>query len=344
MRHSWCFGLFIFPNFANTLAKRSSKMKAAIRTKYGSSKVLSIQDVDTPTPKNNEVLIRVHAATANRSDYHVITGRPFFMRLFTGLRKPRVPITGCDFAGEIVATGENVQTLKTGDKVMGFASALGRSTHAQYVALAEKLPIIAMPESLSFEGAAACCEGPLYAACAIYGLNLEPGQNALVYGATGAIGSAYVQYLKFYGVSVTAVCRGEHAELVKSLGASRVIDYTKNDFTKDSERYDFIFDAVGKSSFLTCKRLLKKKGIYTSSNGAINLLWILVTPIFGGKKVVFKVPKNIKNRLSFIKRLVESGDFKPVIDRKYPLDKIADAFEYVATGQKVGNVVITMDN
>src|SRR6185295_6779049 len=163
------------------------------------------------------------------------------------------------------------------------------------------------------------------------------------YGATGAIGSSYVQFLKYYGVSVTAVCRGEHRELVSSLGADKVIDYTTEDFTTDSERYDFIFDAVGKSNFFKCKKLLKKKGGYTSSGGWINIFLLMITPLLGGKKVFFSFAVKIETELNFIKDLVEMGRFSPVIDRKYPIDKIAEAYVYVATGQKIGNVIITMD-
>jgi NADPH:quinone reductase-like Zn-dependent oxidoreductase len=163
-----------------------------------------------------------------------------------------------------------------------------------------------------------------------------------VYGATGAIGSAYVQFLKYYGVYVTAVCGGENSGLVRSWGADKIIDYKTEDFTKDEEQYDFVIDAVGKSSFAKCKRLLKKKGIYAPSGGAENLFWVLMKPLLGGKKVLF--PKDNKRNMNFIKDLVEKGSFKPVIDRKYPLDKIAEAFTYVATGQKIGNVIITMDD
>jgi NADPH:quinone reductase-like Zn-dependent oxidoreductase len=320
-------------------------MKAAVRTRYGLPGDLTIKDLPIPSPKDNEVLIKVYATTVNRSDCHILTGKPLFMRLFTGLFKPKLSTTGTDFAGQIEATGKNVTSFKTGDKVMGFAGGLfGIGSHAQYLLLPETKAIkiiVSIPDNLRYEEAAACLEGAFYAAGNTL-LNPKAGQKALIYGATGAIGSAYIQFLKFYGVYITAVCRGEHTELVKSLGADKVIDYTKNDFTKDSERYDFVFDAVGKSTFARCKHLLKKNGIYTSSGGAENLLLVLITPLFGGKKVVFKSFKNIKAGLSFIKRLIEEGSFRPVIDRQYPIDKIAEAFTYVASGQKIGNVIITM--
>lgn len=321
-------------------------MKAAVRSKYGSSEVLSIKEVEIPTPKDTEVLIKVYATTVNRSDCHILTGKPLLMRLFTGLFKPKLSITGTDFAGQIEVTGKNVTSFKTGDKVMGFGGGLlGIGSHAQYLLLPETKAIkiiVSIPDNLKYEEAAACLEGAFYAG-GVTMLNPKAGQKALVYGATGAIGVSYVQYLKFYGVYITAVCRSEHSELVRSLGADKVIDYTKDDFTKDTERYDFVLDAVGKSSFAKCKPLLKKTGIYMSSGGAENLFLVFITPLLGSKKVVFKSFKSIKAGLSFIKELIEKGIFRPVIDRMYPLDEIAEAFTYVASGQKIGNVIITMD-
>jgi len=296
--------------------------------------------MDKPTPANNEVLIRVYAASVNRSDDHVLRGRPFIMRLFTGLFKPKLAVTGSDFAGQVEATGSAVQSFKVGDKVMGFGGGFGIGSHAQYLAFAETKRIVLMPGNINYEQAAACLEGTYYAAMGINQLQPSPGQLALVYGATGAIGSAYVQFLKYYGVYVSAVCAGENSELVKSWGADKIIDYKTEDFTKENEQYDFVIDAVGKSSFAKCKRLLKKNGIYAPSGGFENLFLVLLTPLLGGKKVLF--PKDAKGNLAFIKELVEKGSFKPVIDRTYPIEKIADAFTYVATGQKIGNVIITM--
>lgn len=316
-------------------------MKAAVRSKYGSGEVLSIQEIDKPTPKDNEVLIRVYAASANRSDLHVLTGRPLLMRLFTGLFKPKLAVTGSDFAGEVEGTGTTVRSFKVGDKVMGFGGGLGTGTHAQYVTFPETKRIILMPGNISYEQAAACLEGAYYAAMGISQLKPTSGQKALVYGATGAIGSAYVQLLKYYGVYVTAVCGGENSELVRSWGADKIIDYKKEDFTKDEEQYDFVIDAVGKSSFAKCKRLLKKNGIYAPSGGAENLFLVLIRPLLGGKKVLF--PKDAKGNLSFIRDLIEKRSFRPVIDRIYPLEKIAEAFTYVGTGQKIGNVIIRVD-
>lgn len=320
-------------------------MKTEFRKTYGSSEVLSIKDVEIPVPKENEVLIRVFATTVNRSDCHVLTGKPFFMRLFTGLVKPKSPVTGCDFAGQVEAIGKDVRSFKVGDKVMGFGGVFGCGSHAEYFVLAEnkmQKASVTISGNSNYVEAAACCEGAFYAAIGIKHLKPVAGQKALVYGATGAIGSAHLQFLKFYGLHVTAVCRGEHAALVKSLGADKVIDYTVEDFTKDNEQYDFVFDSVGKSSFLKCKRLMKKNGIFTSSGGFENIFWALVTPPLGGKKVAF-IPLKSEGVMSFIKDLVEKGKFKPLIDRTYSLDQIAEAYEYVMTGQKVGNVVISMN-
>jgi len=321
-------------------------MKAAVRTKYGLPGDLGIRELSEPIPKDDELLIKVHATTVNRSDCHVLSGRPFLMRLFTGLFKPRASIIGSDFTGQIEGIGSAVQSFKQGEKIMGFSGAFGCGSHAEYFTIPEakaKRVIISLPSTITYDEAAACLEGAVYAATQINFLKPRPGQKALVYGATGAIGSAYVQFLKYYGTYTTAVCKTEYNDLIMSLGASKTIDYTKEDFTKDSERYDFVFDAVGKSSFFKCKRLLKKNGLYTSSGGAENLLLVMITPLFGNKKVVFSFKQRVSTALSFIKDLIEKGKFRPVIDRKYPIEKITEAYQYVAKGQKIGNVVITMD-
>lgn len=321
-------------------------MKAAVRSKYGLPDVLTIKELEIPVPKDNELLIRVYASTANRSDYHVLTGRPFMMRFFTGLFKPKSAVTGTDFAGQIKAAGLGVSSFKVGDKVMGFGGALGYGSHAQYFILPETKAIkttVTIPYNLTYGQAAACLEGAFYAFSGLNSLNPKAGQKALVYGATGAIGSSYVQFLKYYGVYITAVCSAEQDELIRSLGADKVIDYKTQDFTKDTEQYDYVFDAIGRSTFAKCKRLLNKNGMYIPSNGLENIFLIPITRLLGGKKVVFPATNNIKAGLTFIKDLVEKGNFRPLIDRKYPIDKIAEAFRYVATGQKIGNVIIAMD-
>jgi NADPH:quinone reductase-like Zn-dependent oxidoreductase len=282
-----------------------NKMKAAVRSKYGLPGDLSIKELEIPIPKDDEVLIKVYATTVNRSDCHVLSGKPFPMRFFTGLFKPRLSIIGSDFAGQIEAIGSNVRSFKAGDKIMGFGGGFGCGSHAQYFILPETKAIktmVSMPDNINYDEAAACLEGAVYAGMVTLKLEPKAGQNALVYGATGAIGSAYVQFLKSYGLSVTAVCGGENAELVRSLGADKIIDYKTEDFTKDNERYDFVLDAVGKTSFLKCKKLLKKRGIFCSSGGAINLLWVIITPLFGGKKVLSLLQKKPLKRYSVLSK------------------------------------------
>ncbi len=318
-------------------------MKAAVRSKYGSPDVISIKEIERPTPRDNEVLVRVCATTVNRTDLGVLRGMPLLMRLFTGVFKPRSTVTGIDFAGQIEAAGKNVRSFKVGDRVMGITGVLGFGSHAQYLTIPETKTIITIPDNLPYDQAAASLEGAYYAVESINGVKPKAGQKALVNGTTGAIGSAIVQFLKFHGVYITAVCGGEHKELVRSLGADRVIDYKSEDFTKDNEQYDFVFDAVGKSTFGKCKPLLKKNGIYTSTDGFVNIFLALTTLLFGGKRVVFLPPRNAKAALRFIKDLIEKGSFRPVIDRKYPIEKIVEAYKYVATGQKIGNVIMTMD-
>jgi len=313
-------------------------MKAAVRSRYGSPDVLTVKDVDPPIPKANEVLVRVHASTVNRSDYHVLTGKPFIMRFFTGLFAPSLSITGSDFAGQIEAMGKNAKRFNVGDKVMGFID-MGAKSHAQLLTLTET-KVTSMPGNVTYQQAVACLEGAFYAICGIQKTKPRAGQKALVIGGTGAIGSSYVQFLKYYGLEVTAVCGGENNELVKSLGASRLIDYRTEDFIKSSDQYDFVLDAVGKSDFARCKHLLKPHGIFSSSHP--NFVNGLMTSLKSGKKEVVAIPKDLMRNLDFIRGLVETGKFIPVIDREYPIDKIVDAYKYVASGQKIANVVITM--
>lgn len=318
-------------------------MKATVRFKYGPPvEVLSIQEIDKPIPKDDEVLIKVHAASASRTDHYILIGQ-LLMRLFIGLFKPKKPFIGSDFAGEVEAIGASVTSFKVGDKVMGFSGMFSIGSLAEYITFPESKGIVLMPANMNYEQAAACVEATFYAASGIIQLKPTAGQKALVYGATGAIGSADVQFLKYFGVYVTAVCGGEHIELVRSLGADKIIDYKTQDFTKDDERYDFIIDAVGKASFMNCKHLLKKKGKYLPSDGFVNIFLVPLTKLFGGKRVLFSAPGNVKGTLNFIRELVDQGKFKPVIDRIYPLDKIAEAFTYVGTKQKIGNVIIKIE-
>jgi len=321
-------------------------MKAAVYTKYGPPDVLQLREIDKPTPKDKEVLVKVYAATVNRTDCATIRAKPFFMRLVTGLLKPKKTITGTDFAGEIEAIGAAVTTFKVGDKVFGFDDT-GLESHAQYLTISEHQALLTMPENITYEQATASSEGAHYAYNFINKVPLESGQNVLVNGASGAIGSAGVQLLKHFGANVTAVCATNNIELVKSLGADKVIDYTKEDFTKSEQKYDFVFDMVGKSSFGKSKPLLESGGVYISSElGWMyqNVFYSLVTPLIGNKKVKFPVPIDIIRSLHLIKKLTEEGKFKTVIDRTYPLEQIIEAFKFVETGQKIGNVVITMEH
>lgn len=320
-------------------------MKAATRTRYGSPDILKVRNIKKPRPDENQLLIRVYATTVNRTDIGVLTGMPWVFRFFTGLTEPRYQVTGTDFAGRVEAVGDNVTDFKKGDKVWGFLDH-GLPSHAEYMVIAQNQAILKIPEGISFAEAVACAEGAHYAYNFINKIDPKPGQNILVYGATGAIGSAAVQLLKNAKLNVTAVCATPHVDLVKGLGPDRVIDYLIEDFTKGDQEYDFVLDAVGKSSFGKCKPILKPKGVYASSElgpRMENIYLSLLTPLSGGKKVVFPLPTNIKGSMNHIQKLVEAGKFKPLIDRTYPLDDIAEAFRYVASGQKIGNVIISME-
>ncbi len=324
-------------------------MKAIVCTKYGPPDVLQLKEVEKPTPKDNEVLIKVHATTVNRTDCATLRAVPFFVRFFTGIFKPNKPILGTEFAGKIDAVGKNVSSFKVGDKVFGFDDG-GSGSHAQYMAISED-KALTIPKNITYEQAAASTEGAHYAYNFINKVNLKSGQKVLVNGATGAIGSAAVQLLKYFDVNVTAVCNTKNIELVKSLGADKVIDYTKEDFTKDDQKYNFIFDTVGKSSFFKCKQLLHPGGVYISSDLGYmsqNIFLPLITPIIksiiGNKTTIFPIPTDIRGSILLIKKLIEKGKFKAEIDRKYPLEQIVEAYRYVETGQKTGNVVITVEH
>ncbi len=263
-----------------------SRMKAAVHTSYGPPDVVRIADVEKPTAKDREVLVKVHASTVNRTDCGFRAGKPFFVRLFSGLLKPKATVLGCEFAGVVDAVGSGVTSFEVGDTVFGF-SEWRFGAHAEYLTIGEDGSLATMPAIVSFEEAACSTEGSHYALSMISKAKIESGQHVLVNGATGAIGSAAVQLLKRLGAVVTAVCGTEHVELVRGLGADRVIDFTAEDFTKDEQTYDVVLDAVGKSSFGRCKRLLKPRGIYLSSDLgflAQNPILALITPLFGGKR------------------------------------------------------------
>lgn len=319
-------------------------MKAVLHKKYGPPSVLKIEEIERPIPKENEVLVRVHAATVNRTDCAILRAKPFIMRFVVGFFNPNNPITGTDFAGKIEAVGNAVTNFKVGDKVFGFDD-IGLNSHAEYLTIAADQAMLSMPKNMNYKEAVACCEGVHYAYNTINKVDIKKGQKVLVNGATGAIGSAALQFSKYLGAEVVAVAQGKDFDLVKSLGADRVIDYINEDFTKENQKYDYIFDTVGKNSFPKCKSLLNDGGIYISSElgwMAQNLFFTLSTSIFGKKKVIFPIPKDTKASLKYIKDLVEEGKFQAVIDRIYPIEEIQDAYTYVETGQKIGNVIITI--
>lgn len=318
-------------------------MKAAIRSRYGPPDVLDVREVPTPTPKADELLIRVEATTVNRTDCGVLWGTPFVFRFFVGLTKPRHATTGTDFAGEVAAVGVNVTAFKPGDRVFGFDDN-GLPSHAEYLTLAEDRAVALIPAGQTYAEAAASLEGAHYAYNYAKVMLRRGAQRVLVYGATGAIGSAAVQILKAEGLYVTAVCNTNNVERVRALGPDKVVDYQREDFTRDTDRYDAVLDAVGKSEFGVCKALLKDSGgVYMSSElgpRGENVYLPLLAPFMGPKKVVFPIPMDVKGSLRYISALLEAGTFKPLIDRRYPLAKIREAFEYVASGQKTGNVVL----
>jgi NADPH:quinone reductase-like Zn-dependent oxidoreductase len=320
-------------------------MKAAVHTRYGPPEVVRISEIEKPTAKDSELLVRVHATTVNRTDCGLRSGKPFFSRFLTGLVRPRATVMGNEFAGEVEAVGSGVTTFNVGERVFGFSGFSGPfGAHAEYVTIPDDGMVATMPEKLTFEKAAPSTEGSHYALSNIRKAKIRSGQEVLVYGATGAIGSAAVQILKSLGAAITAVCATESMELVRSLGADRVIDYTAQDFTKDEQQYDVVFDAVGKSSFGRCRRLLKPGGIYLSTEGGLLfMILVLTTPLFSGKKVMFAFPKQNQAALRHLKELIETGEFKPLIDRRYRLDQIVEAYRYVEAGQKIGNVVISIE-
>lgn len=317
-------------------------MKASVYTKYGPPEVAKLIEVLKPIPKDNEVLVKVYASTVNRTDSGFRSAEYFISRFWSGLLRPKYQILGCEFAGVIEEIGKSVKEFKNGDKVFGFNDK-SFGGHGEYLTIVETNALTTMPEDISFDKAAALTEGAYYALVDIRAAKIERGQNVLVYGATGAIGSAAVQLLKHFGAIVTAVCNTKNVELVKSLGADTVIDYQTQDFTKTENKFEFIFDAVGKSSFGQCKPLLTEKGIYISTelgkNGE-NILFALTTPLWGGKKLLFPIPSITKKDVIFLKELVQKGEYKPVIDRQYKLDQIVEAYKYVESGQKTGNVII----
>jgi len=323
-------------------------MKAIVCTKYGSPEVLQVKEVEKPAPKDNEVLIRIYAATVNATDPVFRKGEPFIARFFTGLTRPKHPIPGTELAGEIEAVGKDVKRYKEGDQVFA-ATGTQYGAQAEYICLPGDGPLAIKPANMDYGEAASVGDGAFGALNFLRDAgNIQSGQEVLINGASGSVGTYGVQLAKYYGTEVTGVCSTTNLEMVKSLGADKVIDYTKEDFTKTGQTYDIIFDAVAKSSFSSCKDALKQEGVYIFTGPApANLLHMLWTKMFGSKKAVMTAPglrsSSEKTRdLLFLKELIEAGKLKAVMDREYPLEKIADAHRYVETGHKKGNVVITM--
>ena len=317
-------------------------MKAVVCDRYGPPEVLRLEDVEQPGPGPDEVCVKIRATTVNRSDCHYRLGTPPFARLFTGRARPRHRILGSELAGEVDAVGSAVTEFKPGDQVFG-VKAWTFGAHAEYVCLRESAALAHKPAGTSFEEAAAVCDGVILALMGLRPAGVGTGRTIVIYGASGSIGTAAVQLSRHFGAEVTAVCNTKNVEIVGSLGADQVIDYTREDFTKNGRSYDVIFDAVGKLPFGRCRDVLRPGGIYLATDHLHNLVLALWTSRIGSKKVVFPIPpRYTKPDVVFLKGLMEAGQYRAVIDRSYPLEDVVEAARYVETGQKTGNVVLTV--
>jgi len=319
-------------------------MRASVHDRYGPPDVQRIEEVARPVPKEDEVLVKVHATTVTRTDTGVRSAKPVLIRLFFGLRRPKQRILGTELAGEIQAVGAAVTKFAVGDQVFGSTSSFQSGAHAEFIAMRETAPLAHMPAGMTFEEAAAVTDGAVLALMCLEAAHIHKGQKMLIYGASGAIGTAGVQLAKYFEADVTAVCNTKNVELVRSLGADRVIDYTQEDFTKNGETYDVIFDAVGKHSFRRSKGSLKPGGVYVATDGFRNLFLALWTSRVGNKRALFPIPPHYtQTNVLFIKKVIEAGKFRAVIDRRYPLEDVVEATRYVETQQKTGNVVLTIN-
>jgi NADPH:quinone reductase-like Zn-dependent oxidoreductase len=316
-------------------------MRAAVRTRYGPPDVVTVRDVPVPAVGDRDLLVRVHATTVNRTDCAYRAGTPFLMRFGTGLPHPRVQVLGTEFAGVVEGVGASVTSFAAGDRVFGYVE--GRfGAHAERLVVAEDASVAAIPPGVGFADAAASTEGGHYALAMARVTRVRPGQHVLVVGASGGIGSAAVQLLAAGGVRVTAATLG-HTEEVGRLGADRVIEGAAGDLPDDGTRFDAVFDAVGKSSFAACRPLLAPRGVYTSSElgpRAQNIPLSLLSPFTRGRRVRFPFPLHDQAMIRRIARLLADGRFRPLVDRHYSLERIVEAYRYVDSGQKVGNVVI----
>lgn len=317
-------------------------MRAVVHDRYGPPDVLRLEEVERPAPEADEVLVKIHATTVNRSDCGFRAADPFFSRVFTGLRRPKRRIPGMELAGVVEAVGPAVTEFERGNEVFGIRG----GAQAEYICVRESGALAHKPAGMSFEEAAAVCDGGIIALACLEKADLREGRSILVYGASGSIGTAAVQLARHFGADVTAVCNTKNLELVRSLGADRVIDYTQEDFTKNGETYDVILDAVGKHSFRRCRGSLKPGGIYVETD--LGFMWhvpplALLSRWIGDKRVTLPIPKYTKENVLILKELIEAGEYRAVIDRRYPLEDVIEATEYVETGQKTGNVVLTVN-
>jgi NADPH:quinone reductase-like Zn-dependent oxidoreductase len=331
------------------MAEVDEHVKAVVYDTYGPPDVLRLTDVEQPVPNEDEVLVKVHATTVNRFDVHTREANAksglavsLLSRSISGFRRPKRRILGSEFAGEVEAAGAAVTEFAVGDRVFG-NTGMRFGAHAEFVCVRESGKIAPMPAGATFEEAAAVTDGALNSLWCLRHADLRKGQMVLIYGASGSLGTAAVQLAKYFDVDVTAVCNTKNLEVVRSIGADRVIDYTNEDFTKNGKTYDVIFDAVGKHSFNRCKGSLEPGGRYLACDGLRNLILALWTPRFGGKRVIFQIPPRwTKEDIVFMKELVEAGRYRAVIDRCYPLEDVVEATRYVGTEQKTGNVVLTV--
>ena len=318
-------------------------MKAIVTTQYGSPDVLQLADVEKPTPKDNEVLIKLHAAVVGPSDCAFRKGHPFMIKLMYGLKRPKYNVLGVELAGEIEAVGKDVTLFQQGDQVFGISpNTLG--AHAEYKALPENVTLAKKSAQMSFQDAVAVADGGLTALTFLRDIaKVQSGQKVLINGASGAVGAYAVQVAKYYGAEVTGVCSTTNLEMVTALGADHVIDYTQTDFTHNGQTYNVIFDTVGKRTFSQCRDSLTSNGIYLSTSPDLGLILSMLATWFSSKKAKF-VPAGLmqkKENLTFLNELFEAGKLRAVIDRRYPLEQVPDAHRYVETGRKRGNVVIT---
>jgi NADPH:quinone reductase-like Zn-dependent oxidoreductase len=313
-------------------------MRAVVHKSYGPPEVQRLEEVDRPVPTDDQVLVRVHATTVNRTDCGLRAAKPFIARFMTGLRRPRQNILGMEFAGVVEEAGAAVTEFEVGEEVFGVSS----GAHAELICVREAGAIAHRPAGSSFDEAAAVGDGGCTALGCLRQAELEQGQRIVVLGASGSIGTAGVQLAKHFGAHVTAVCNTKNLELLRSLGADVVIDYTQEDFTKNGETYNVIFDAVGKYSFRRSRRSLTPAGYYIATDGFHNLGWALWTWKLGDRQLKFAIARYKKADVLLLKELVEAGEYRAVIDRTYPFEQVVEASKYVETGQKTGNVVLTV--